>query len=247
MPDLPPLRSLSSPSLITTTHSLTTRSFTKINLLGGPFNVKLYHNINSNNNSTSVDIETEESLHKFISINIERNDILTIRTTENLAINNRTNITILIIYQHLNELYINGMINIQCINQIQTNLFRLHHHGTGSINLKLNVHSLDAYLHSIGRVKFCGQVLNETSIKSLSVGDVDCRKLLTRKMSIISSGIGNMYIMAIDEINITLSGIGIIYYSGPLKQQIQIGLGNIIALPNLFSLTDQEIINEDFD
>jgi len=28
----------------------------------------------------------------------------------------------------------------------------------------------------------------------------------------------NIYLIAIDEINLTLNGIGIIYYSGPLKQ-----------------------------
>ncbi|CAF5084949.1 unnamed protein product, partial [Rotaria sp. Silwood1] len=91
-------------------HSLTSRSFTKINLLGGPFNVKLYRNINSNDNYTSVDVETEQSIHKLISIDIEQNDILTIRMIENLNIYNKTNITLLIMYQQLNELHIDGMI-----------------------------------------------------------------------------------------------------------------------------------------
>jgi hypothetical protein len=246
MPDLPPLNSqLSSSSITTKTYEI--HSFTKINLLGGPFNVKLYHNIHLNNNYTSVDVETEQSIHKYISIDTQQDDILTIRMIENLNLNNKTNITILIIYQQLNEVYIDGMINIQCINQIETNLFRLYNHGTGFIRLKLNVHILDAYLHSIGRIKFCGQVLNETTIKSLSIGDIDCRSLLTRKMNFISNGIGNIYIIAIEEINLTLNGIGIIYYSGPLKQQIKTGLGNIIEIPNLLSSNNQQIIDEDFN
>jgi len=240
MPDLPSLS-----SSITKSHQI--HSFTKINLLGGPYNVKLYHNIHSNDNYTTVDIETEQSIHELISIDIEQNDILTIRLMENLKINNKTNIKILIEYQQLNELYIDGMINIHCINSIETNRFRLYNRGIGSVKLKLNVNILDAYLHSIGPIKLCGQVLNEMIIKSLGVGDVDCRNLLTRKINIISSGIGNIYIKAIDEINITLSGIGIIYYSGPLKEQIKTGLGNIIEIRNLLSLNDQDIIDEDFD
>ncbi|CAF0778858.1 unnamed protein product [Adineta steineri] len=248
MPDLPPLHPRvpsSSNSLLTReTHTFTTRSFTKINLSGGPFNVKLYHNTNSNDNYTSVEVEAEQSLHKLISIDIIQNDILTIRMVENLNINNNhTNITLIIIYRELTELYIDGLINVQCVNQIQTHMFRLHHRGTGSIKLKLHVNILDAYLHSIGRIKLCGQVNDDAILKSLGVGDVDCRNLLTKKINVISSGIGNIYITAIDEINITLSGIGTVYYSGPLKQQIKTGLGNIMEMP----INDQQIFNQDLD
>jgi hypothetical protein len=239
MPDLPSTRSPSSSS--TTIH--VTHSFTKINLFDGPFNVQLYQNNHLNNNYTSVDVETEQSIQNFVSINIERNDILTIRMMKKfLNIDEQINITILIIYRQLDEMYIDGLINIQCLNPIKTNQFRLYNHGTGSMKLKLNVNILDAYFHSIGNVKLCGQVLNDTTIKSLSIGNIDCRNLLTRKINIISSGIGNMYIMAIDEVNITLSGIGSVHYSGPLKQQIKTGLGNIIDLSN-----NQPIIDEDFD
>jgi hypothetical protein len=79
------------------------------------------------------------------------------------------------------------------------------------------------------------------------VGDVECRNLLTKKINIISSGIGDIYITATDEINITLSGIGTVYYSGPLKQQIKTGLGNIMEIPSVLSSNDQQILNEDLD
>jgi hypothetical protein len=107
--------------------------------------------------------------------------------------------------------------------------------GSGSIKLKFNANILDVYLHSLGFVKLCGQVHNEVTIKSLGIGTIECRKLFTRKMNIISSGIGNMYIQAVDEINILLNGLGIIYYSGPLKQQIKTGLGDIIERPEMFA------------
>jgi hypothetical protein len=251
MPDLPPQRPSipPSPSISVTReiHSFTTRSFTKINIFGGPFNVKLYHNINSNDNYTSVDVETEQSIHKLILIDIQQNDTLTIRMTENLNMNNKTNITLLIIFQQLNELYIDGTINIICVNPIETDRFRLQNRGTGSIKLKLNVNILEAYFYSIGRIKLSGQVNSEATLKSLGVGDVQCRNLLTKKISVISSGIGNIYIRAIDEINIILSGIGTVYYSGPIKQQVKTGLGSIMEIPNISSSFDQQTINDDFD
>jgi hypothetical protein len=235
MPDLPSSsRSPSSPSISTTrkVYPFTSKIFTKINLSGGPFNVKLYQNLNSNDNYTSVDVEAEESFQKLILIDIVHNTILTIRMVENNNLINKTNITITINYHQLTELYIDGMINVQCLNQIHSDKLSLHNRATGSIKLKLNVNTLDAYLHSVGRVKLCGQVKQEATIQSLGVGDVQCRNLFTKKINVISSGIGNIYITATDEINITLSGIGTVYYTGPLKQETKTGLGNIIQMQN---------------
>ncbi|CAF0745574.1 unnamed protein product [Rotaria sordida] len=117
---------------------------------------------------------------------------------ENLNISNKTNITLFIIYQQLNEFSIDGKINIQCVNLIQPNLFHLYHRDSGLIKLKLTVDKLNAYLHSIGRVKLCRHVNDEVTLKSIRAGDVECRN-------------------SIDEINIVLSGIGSVYYSDPLK------------------------------
>jgi hypothetical protein len=234
MPDLPPPShsSLILSSIPTTrkVYPFAANSFKKINLSGGPFNVKLYQNPNSNDNYTSVDIETEESIHKLILVDIVQNEILSIRLNENSNLINKTNITVTINYSELTELNIDGIINTQCLNPIQTDKFRLYNRAHGSIKLKLHVNILDAYLHSIGRVKLCGQVNNEATIQSLGVGDVQCRNLFTKKINVISSGIGNIYVTATDEINIILSGIGTVYYAGPLKRQVKNGLGNIIEI-----------------
>jgi hypothetical protein len=233
MPDLPPPSRTSLSSSISTTRKIypfNTNSFTKIHLSGGPFNVKLYQNPNSNDNYTSVDVETEESLQQFVSIDIIQNDILSIRMIDNVNLINKTNVTITINFFELTELNIDGVINIQCLNHIQTDKFRLYNRAHGLIKLKLHVNILDAFLHSIGRVKLCGQVNNEATIQSLGVGDVQCRNLFTKKINVISSGIGNIFITATDEINITLSGIGTVYYTGPLKQQTKTSLGNIIEM-----------------
>ena len=236
MPDLPPpSRSSFISSSIATTRKIypfPANSFTKIHLSGGPFNIKLYQNPNPNDNYTSVDVETEPSIHHLISVDVLSNDILSIRLIDNTNVINKTNVTVTINYSEITELNIDGMVNIQCLNHIQTDHFRLNNRAHGLIKLKLHVNTLDAYLHSIGRVKLCGQVNNEATIQSLGVGDVQCRNLFTKKINIISSGIGNLYVTATDEINITLSGIGTVYYTGPLKQQMKTGFGNIVEVPD---------------
>lgn len=233
MPDLPPSgSSLSLPSITTsrTTHSFPSRSCTKLHLFNGPFHVRLYQ---IDTNYTSIEIETNQSIQEFLQVEIEDNNTLTIRMLKDFSIETKVNITILIIYQQINEILLDGLIDIECLNPIDTHSLRFHHHNTGTIQLKLNVHTFDAYLHSIGQIEFSGQVFNDTKIKSVAIGNIDCRKLLTRTIDILSSGIGNMYIIAIDEINIILNGIGVVYYSGPLKEQIQTGLGKIIFQSDL--------------
>ncbi len=60
-------------------------------------------------------------------------------------------------------------------------------------------------------------VFNDATRKSLGIEDVECQYLFIRKMNVISSGIGTIYVIVIDKINMTLSEIGIFYYSDPLK------------------------------
>ena len=228
-------------------HAFTTRSFSKIYLSGGPFNVRLYRNTNPNDTFASVDVEAEPSLHPQILIEIDATEMLTIRMTGHVNLVNTTNVTLFITYNQLDELHIDGLSYIQCLNQIRSDTFRLHDRGTGSLKLKFDVNNLDAYLHSIGRVKLCGRVQNEATLKSLGVGDVDCRRLLAKTIRVISSGIGNIYVTATDEINITLSGIGTVYYSGPLKEQVKTGLGNIMEMHDVSFINAQRLIDELLD
>ncbi|UJR13432.1 hypothetical protein I4U23_000446 [Adineta vaga] len=205
-------------------HSHKLNSFTKIHLAAGRFDVKLSQTMNS----SSVDVSADESMEHLILIDVVQNDILLIRMIENINLVNKSKINITIHYSNITELFITGMINIQCLNPIQTNKLVLHHRATGFIKLKLNVNFLDVYLHSIGRMKLCGQVNEEATIQSLGVGDIQGGSLFTKKINVISSGIGNIYVTATDEINIILSGIGTVFYKGPLRKQIRTGLGNII-------------------
>lgn len=242
MPDLPSPSSRPSflLSSISTTHKFypfKKNSFTKINLSGGPFNVKL--NQSTDDSVTSVDIEADESTHKQLLIDIIQNDVLSIRMTDNSNLINKTNVTIIINYNQLSELYIDGMINIQCLNKIQAERFRLNNRANGFIKLKLDVDILDAYFHSVGRAKLCGQVNYEATLQSLGVGDIRCQNLLAKKINVISSGIGNIYVLATDEINITLSGIGTVYYAGPIKQKMKTGLGNIIQMQDFTSIEEK--------
>ena len=241
-----PVSASPSPSSISFTRQVYTfadRTFTRIDLFGGPFNVRLYQNPHPDDNYTSVDVETDELMHKGIHIDVVQDQILLIRMNGDAPYMSKSNITLTITYRQLNELHIDGTMNIRCLNRIRTDQFRLHHHGMGTIKLKLDGNTLDAYLHSIGLVQLCGQVKEQVTIKTVGVGDVRCRSLLTKKIHIISAGIGNIFVRATEEINIILSGISTVYYAGPLKQQIRTGSGHIVETDGSISTIDQRTID----
>lgn len=199
-------------------------SFTKIHLAGGRFDLKLLQN----SSSSSVDVFAEDTVRHLVLIDVIQTDILFIRMMENPNLVNQSKIIITIIYSNLTELFIDGMINIQCLNPIRVDELLVHNRATGFVKLKLHVNFLDVYLHSIGHMKLCGQVNEEAAIHSLGVGEIQCSGLFTKKVDVISSGIGNIYVQATDEVNIILSGIGTVFYTGPLRKQIRTGLGNSI-------------------
>ncbi|CAF0896266.1 unnamed protein product [Adineta ricciae] len=199
-------------------------SFTKIHIAGGRFDLKL----SQDSSSTSIDIFADDTARHLVLVDVIQSDILLIRMMENPNLVNQSKIIITITYSNLTELFIDGMINIQCLNPIRVDQLLVHNRATGFVKLKVQINILDVYLHSIGRMKFCGQVNEEATIHSLGVGDIQCKGLFTKKVNVISSGIGNIYVQATDEVNIILSGIGTVFYTGPLRKQIRTGLGNII-------------------
>ncbi|CAF0895205.1 unnamed protein product, partial [Didymodactylos carnosus] len=184
-------------------------TFSKISI-NGVFNVQLIYNDDENDNTTFVEIETDKNLQQFVLVEIQTSDTLIIRMKNEMNYNTNnihsTNMTVYIKYKYLKQLDINGLVNLECLNQIQTEQFIFHNKGTGSVKLKLNVNYFDAFLHSIGPVKFCGQINDEATLTYIGVGDIDCSNLMTKKINVISSGIGNVHVVAADEINVTLSG-----------------------------------------
>lgn len=218
MPDLP---SSSSSLVRRVVHS----SFRRLHLAGGPMSVTFSHR---SSNDTSIELEAEESVHPFIHLDINDLDQLVIRTDQEGREEEEEVPSLKIFFDHLDELQVDGSIDIQCSTSIPSDHFRLVTRGSGSIRLKLNVTDLDVSLHSMGRVKLCGLVHRQARIQSFGLADVQCRHLTTRRVDLLSSGIGDVFVSAEEELKINLTGLGTVYYRGPLKEETRTGLGHLV-------------------
>ena len=218
MPDLPS----SSSSVIRRFHY----SFRRLHLAGGPMSVRFTHRSRWESNDTSiVEIEAEDSLHPFIHLEINQNDQLVIRTDDEFQ---ASTIQVNILYEHFDELHLDGWIDTECLTPIPSEHFRLFARGSGSVRLKFNVTDLEASLYSMGEVKLCGLVRRQATIRSFGLANVQCRHLWTRSVDLLSAGIGNVFVSGTEELKVNLTGVGTVSYRGPLKEQSRTGLGQLV-------------------
>ena len=215
MPDLP---SKSSSLVRRVVHP----SFRRLHLAGGPMSVTFSPR---SSNDTSIELEAEESVHPFIHLDINDVDQLVIRTDQD---GEEEIPSLTIFFDRLDELQVDGSVDIQSSSSLSSEHFRLVTRGSGSIRLKLNVSDLDVSLHSMGRVKLCGLVHRQARIRSFGLADLQCRHLTTRRVDLLSSGLGDVFVSAEEELKINLTGLGTVYYRGPLKEQTRTGLGHLV-------------------
>lgn len=253
MPDSPEFdknRSISfDRSIVRRVYSFNRNDFQRLHIVGGPFNVKIYQNIRFDENISSLDVETTEEIHSFLSIEMANQRQMNIRINENSSKKITSNISLSLNYFQLNEIYLDGQIYFRCLNSIQSENFRLISFGSNFIKLKLNVQTFQSFLYSLGENKFCGYVHHRTTIRSFGFADVHAENLLTKKIDVLSTGFGNVFVLSIESMNITSTGFGHVYYRGHLNHHNRTGLGNLIQLEDVHQLVQQSnsFFNETID
>jgi hypothetical protein len=81
----------------------------------------------------------------------------------------------------------------------------------------------------VGSYDLAGDYLNELEISIIGVGDVHAYDLKVGTCTIFSTGVGNCWVNVLDELRVTLAGVGNIFYKGnPDIYQDVTGVGKII-------------------
>jgi hypothetical protein len=87
----------------------------------------------------------------------------------------------------------------------------------------------DIGLIGVGSFVLSGDYQDELSISLIGVGQVDAYDLEVGSCTIISSGVGDCKVKVRDELDVTITGVGNIYYKGnPSINQNLIGVGKLI-------------------
>lgn len=156
--------------------------------LNGVFNVFL-----KQGDELKLIIEADDNILPVIKSNVE-NDVLIIKTKKLSSIKKSTKTNVYITFKDINQIDFSGVGDLNCEFPIKLTKLSINNHGVGNINLTGSC--------------------NEVVIKNAGVGNINTSKLTAKKMDVSNSGVGNVDIYVTDELKLTNSGIGNIYYGG---------------------------------
>lgn len=87
----------------------------------------------------------------------------------------------------------------------------------------------DIKLVGVGNFELSGDFQEELSFSLTGVGNVDAYELEVGICTIVSTGVGDCKVNVRDELNVTISGVGTVYYRGnPAITQSVTGMGNLV-------------------
>lgn len=99
--------------------------------------------------------------------------------------------------------------------------------GSGNVTSNLGIASIN--LTGTGNVTCLGET-DQLSVKLLGSGNVDLEAMRVKNADIKISGNGNVSLNVTDKLNVTIPGVGVVYYSGmPSIQQNITGIGQVIG------------------
>ncbi len=99
--------------------------------------------------------------------------------------------------------------------------------GSGNVSSDLGIASIN--LTGTGNVRCLGET-DQLSVKLLGSGNVDLEAMKVKNADIKISGNGNVSLHVTDKLNVTIPGVGVVYYSGmPNIQQNITGIGQVIG------------------
>lgn len=119
------------------------------------------------------------------------------------------------------------------ISVTMTDIDRLELSGVGSIDSQndFSVDDLELVLQGVGGILVSGSA--QTLIAEMEgVGSIDAQALTSAISTVDLSGVGDCYVFATDELDVTISGVGDVFYAGnpPAIRETITGNGSLIAL-----------------
>jgi hypothetical protein len=98
------------------------------------------------------------------------------------------------------------------------------------IRFEITVNEIDEItLVGVGSFQLSGDFQDELSIFITGVGNVEAYDLEVGNCVIVSTGVGDCRVNVRDELDVTISGLGTVYYQGnPVITQNVSGMGNLV-------------------
>lgn len=162
---------------------------------------------------TTVKVETDENLQKYIITEMD-DDVLVVRMKTNIRFINSERLKVYITTDKLELLQLSGSGSIVGMNKFTgADRLKLRVSGVGDLKLETNTPELDAQISGSGSLVLSGET-KDARIQISGIGDCNAEALKAENASVKISGSGDVKIFADSKLDVSISGIGSVYYAG---------------------------------
>jgi len=176
-----------------------------------------------------VIIEADDNLLDYFEV-VNSGRTIYITSESKLRTPKFTDLKIIVRVRQVDTISNAGLGNVESLNQlVSTEPILVKINSQGDTNLDINAPKIDVRMACQGNVTFRGEC-TQAVIKNSSQGDLDCKNLKAKNLSIRNMSQGNILLYAEESISITHMGQGYIHYFGPgrLKDIKQYGEGEVM-------------------
>lgn len=185
-------------------------SFTDLEL-NGAFNIYL-----SQGAEEKLFFENDDKVFPHLLVR-QRGKKLTIERKENFNRKKLKKYKIFITVKNLEELTMNGVGKVHCLEMLHLDRLDLEHNGAGRFELAIKAKKLKGNFTGIGRITLKGAV-EEADITMDGIGKLNAFDLQTEDLVVERNGIGRVEVYASASLRVSNNGIGNVRYGGNPKK-----------------------------
>lgn len=162
---------------------------------------------------TTVKVEADENLQEYIITEME-GDELVVRMRGNINFITSEKLKVYITTAKLEQLKLSGSGNIVGMNKFTgSDRLKVSVSGVGDLRLETNTPELEAKISGSGSLVLLGET-RDAKIQISGIGDCNAEELKAENASVKISGSGDVKIFADNKLDVSISGIGSVYYRG---------------------------------
>jgi hypothetical protein len=182
-------------------------SFDKIEIASGAFEVYLLQG-----DTESVEVETDDNLHQYVRVQ-NYDNTLVLDLKEKIRFSDGTQNTVYITMKSIDAFKVTGVCNLITPRILNLNNLELEVSGVFNGELGIHCNKLIVSVKGVSNTELSGKA-EVLKVTQSGVGSFDAMNLIGAKVTVNNSGVGSVSVYATDELSMTNSGIGSIYYSG---------------------------------
>lgn len=162
---------------------------------------------------TAVKVEADDNLQPYIITEMDEG-VLVIKMKSNIRFINSERLKIYITTDRLEQLTLSGSGNITGTNKFTgADHLKLRVSGVGDLQLDLNTPELEAEISGSGSLALSGET-KDAKIQINGVGDCNAATLKAENATVKISGSGDVKLFADNRLDVTIRGVGSVYYKG---------------------------------